>query len=82
MIEKLGAEEAVARFTTLCTPHKGSPIARGFLKPPKWMLHFLAFWMDFWYRLFGDKHPDSYKVCQELASSNPVEEETFKLNKA
>ena len=79
MIEKLGMGEYVASFTTLCTPHKGSPIARGMLKLPRWVLHIIAFFINLWYRILGDKHPDALKVCEELASSNPVEEETFKL---
>ena len=66
MIESLGMEERVASLTTLCTPHLGSPIASLILRYPKWILKFIAFWIDFWYRIFGDKHPNSYEVCKEL----------------
>ena len=76
MIQNLNMEDHVASFTTLCTPHKGSPMASWFLKWPRWMLKFLAFWIDFWYRLFGDKHPNSLKVCEQLALVDSIEKES------
>lgn len=66
LIKELGMEDNVASLTTLCTPHKGSPVASKIMKVPKFMLKFVAFWVDLWYRICGDKHPDSYSVCQEL----------------
>ena len=80
MIQNLGMEDAVASFTTLCTPHKGSPIATNILRAPKWILKILAFFIDFWYRIFGDKHPDSLTVCKQLAQSKDIEEETFTVS--
>ncbi|MBQ2471525.1 MAG: hypothetical protein II508_02910, partial [Acholeplasmatales bacterium] len=77
MIEKLGMEDYVQSLTTLCTPHKGSPVASSILKLPKWMLKFIAFWINFWYRIFGDKKPDSLTVCKELALVDDIERETF-----
>ncbi len=67
MIKELEMENKVASLTTLCTPHKGSPIATNLLRLPRWMLKLISFWVDLWYRLFGDKHPNSLKVCRELA---------------
>ena len=81
MIENLDMEDKVASLTTLCTPHAGSPIATNILRLPKWMLKFIAFWINFWYRIFGDKKPDSLTVCKQLAESEEIEKETFKLNK-
>ena len=81
MIEKLGMEDYVQSLTTLCTPHKGSPVASSILKLPKWMLKFIAFWINFWYRIFGDKKPDSLTVCKELALVDDIEKETFKISK-
>ena len=63
MISNLDMEEHVASLTTLCTPHKGSPIATNILKFPKPLLKFVAFWINFWYRIFGDKHPDAYQAA-------------------
>lgn len=81
MIERLGMEDYVQSFTTLCTPHKGSPIASSILKLSKWILKFIAFWINFWYRIFGDKKPDSLTVCRELALTDDIENETFKISK-
>ncbi len=80
MIRNLGMEEHVASLTTLCTPHKGSPIASNILKLPRFILKFLAFWINFWYRIFGDRHPDSLAVCEELQRVNLIEIETLNFS--
>ncbi len=76
MIRELGMEDRVASLTTLCTPHKGSPIATNLLRFPRWMLAIINFWLNLWYRLFGDKQPNAMEVCRELATANQTEEET------
>ena len=81
MIQELGMEDYVASLTTLCTPHKGSPIATGILKFPRWMLKFVAFWINLWYRIFGDKHPNTLKVCEQLAKIDSIEMDTLNFNK-
>lgn len=80
MIKNLNMEEHVASFTTLCTPHKGSPVASGILKFPRWMLKIVAFWINLFYRIFGDRHPDSLKVCEELAKIDSIEQETLEIS--
>ena len=80
MIKKLNMEDKVASLTTLCTPHKGSPVASNILRAPNWILSFVAFWLNFWYRIFGDKHPDALGVCKELIESKEIEEETFNVS--
>lgn len=66
MIKRLGMENKVASLTTLCTPHKGSPIASFIMRAPKPILKFVAFWVNLVYRIFGDSRPDALKVCDEL----------------
>lgn len=66
MINTLGMEDKVASLTTLCTPHYGSPIASSLLRLPEFLVKFLAFWINFWYRIFGDKRPDALEVCKQL----------------
>ena len=80
MITNLGMEDKVASLTTLCTPHKGSPIASNILRLPNWMLKLIAFWLNFWYRIFGDKHPDSLTVCKQLAKKKDIEIETLNIS--
>ncbi len=75
MIRELGMEDRVATLTTLCTPHKGSPIATNILRLPRPLLAFIAFWINLWYRIFGDKHPDALAVCRQLALCDEPEAE-------
>ncbi len=65
----LGLKEHVASLTTLCTPHRGSGIATWLYSRPRRLMKFIAFWIDLWYRICRDRHPDSYAVCQQLCST-------------
>lgn len=73
MIQSLGMEDKVASLTTLCTPHLGSPIASYILRYPKWLLKFIAFWINLWYRIFGDKHPNCMEVCKQLCQRDEAD---------
>lgn len=75
MIKELDMEDSVASLTTLCTPHKGSPIASKLLKLPKWLIKFISFWLNFWYKIFGDVKPDAYEVCKQLQRIETIENE-------
>ncbi|MCI8435502.1 MAG: hypothetical protein HFK10_06090 [Clostridia bacterium] len=66
MIEHLDMADAVASLTTLCTPHRGSPIASFILRYPSWILQCIAFWINLWYRIFGDRYPNAISVCHQL----------------
>lgn len=77
LISALGMEDKIASLTTLCTPHFGSPVASRIMKYPKCILKTVAFWVNFWYRIFGDKHPDAYNVCKELQLHNDVDPYPF-----
>lgn len=76
MIEHLGMAEKVASLTTLCTPHQGSPVANFVLKFPRFAVKYVAFWVNSFFRVFGDKHPDSFTACEELQRTEKIEEET------
>lgn len=80
MIKNLGMENNVASLTTLCTPHKGSPIASKLLKLPKWLIKVIAFWINFWYKLFGDKNPNAYQACLDLKRINSINEEIINFS--
>lgn len=73
MIQELGMADSVASLTTLSTPHKGSRVASKLYDLPRWLKKFIAFWINLWYRIFGDKHPDALTVCRQLRLS-PNEE--------
>ncbi|MBO4366640.1 MAG: hypothetical protein J5843_03175 [Clostridia bacterium] len=67
LIESLGGSHLVASLTTLCTPHRGSPIASGFLDLPRWMVRFFCWNMNVLYKIAGDRHPDALAACRQIA---------------
>ena len=77
MIRELGMASSVASLTTLATPHKGSRMATWIYNLPRWIPRFLAFWINLWYRILGDKHPDSLTVCRQLQMTTDDELETL-----
>lgn len=66
MIERLGMGRYVASLTFLCTPHYGSEIASRLYSLPHPLRGGIAFWINLWYRLSGDKNPDVLTVCRQL----------------
>ena len=69
MIDRLGMSEKIASVTFLSTPHRGSSVADVIYKLPRIIRGPIAFFINFWYRIFGDKHPDSLAVCRQLRAS-------------
>ena len=74
MLTQLDGVDLVASFTTLCTPHKGSVIATHVWKLPLWIKKYLAFFINGFYKLVGDKNPDSLRVCEQLKSTEEAAE--------
>ena len=68
MINSLNMGEHVASVTFLCTPHKGSVIADKIFALPRIVKGTLAFWLNFWYQIFGDENPNALKVCEQLCT--------------
>lgn len=77
MLRSLGMEDKVASLTTLCTPHRGSPIASYILSYPKSLIKFIGFWINLWYKIFGDKRPDCIEVCKQLQARDDGEAPCF-----
>lgn len=69
MIRKLGMEENVASLTTISTPHYGSKTMDFFCRTQKLLLKFAAVFINFIYRLQGDKNPDFYNTCQQFTTA-------------
>lgn len=76
MLAKLDMACHVASLTTLCTPHKGSPIASLVMRMPEMALKYAAFWVNLVYRLLGDQSPDSFRACQQLKRVDEATDET------
>ena len=70
MITELDMADRVASLTTLCTPHKGSAIASHIWNLPMWIKKGLSFFINGFYRLIGDKNPDSMKACEQLTKTD------------
>lgn len=81
MLAELDMDEKVASFTTLCTPHHGSVIATHIWRLPLCIKKCLAFFINTFYRLVGDKNPNSLKVCEQLTDHERTEETPEYLNK-
>ncbi len=68
MIEELGMGEKVASLTTLCTPHRGSQMATQITRLPSFILNFLGFCFNVFYKLLRDENPDVITACRQLES--------------
>ncbi len=61
-ISALGMGDKVASLTTISTPHHGSKTLDRLLKFPQGLIKLGCFFVDCWFRLLGDKNPNTYKV--------------------
>ena len=77
MIKNYGMAEKIATFTTLSTPHRGSPIASYIWRLPMWIKRIIAFFINTFYRILGDKHPNAIKACDQLRTSTNADAELF-----
>ena len=74
MISHLDMSDKVASLTTLCTPHKGSPVATKIWGLPMWFKKYLSFFINGFYKIIGDKNPDALTVCEELKSTENLQD--------
>jgi len=61
-LSTLGAGDKVASLTTISTPHHGSKTMDLLMKLPDCIIRFVALCTDCWFRLLGDKAPNTYKA--------------------
>lgn len=59
----------VASVTLIATPNRGSKTMDLLHRLPKWVLRLTAFFVNGWYRLIGDRHPDFFSTCFQLTTS-------------
>ena len=79
LISSLGMEEKIASLTTISTPHHGSKTVDIFYNAPKALYKFIAYIVNIWFRILGDKNPDFYTTsrqfstyfCEEFNKNNP-----------
>ncbi len=68
-ISTLGAGDKVASLTTISTPHHGSKTVDLLMKFPDPLIRFAGFCTDCWFRVIGDKKPNSYKVFHSFTTA-------------
>lgn len=72
-ISTLGMGDKVASLTTLASPHHGSKTVDLLMRFPKFCVKFVAVCADLWFRLLGDRHPDSYVVFQSFTTASAAD---------
>ena len=78
MISHLDMSDKVASLTTLCTPHKGSPVATKIWGLPMWFKKYLSFFINGFYKIIGDKNPDAMTACEQLKTTeNSADNDSF-----
>lgn len=65
----LGVGSKVASLTTISTPHHGSKTMDLLMKFPEPFIRFVGFCTDCWFRMLGDKKPNSYKVFHAFTTA-------------
>lgn len=74
LISSLKMEDEIASLTTICTPHHGSKTIQ---IVPKFILRIVGFFTDIAMRIFGDKHPSTYRSFLSFR-----EDEAVRFNQA
>ena len=72
-ISTLHVGSKVASLTTINTPHNGSKTVDKLMKCPQPLVKLVGFGADCWFRVLGDKHPDSYKSFQSFTTKAAAE---------
>lgn len=73
LISKLNMDKHIASLTTLSTPHHGSKLSSKLMSMPRWCAKFLAFWINLFYKICKDKHPDILKLGYQLTDTQMKE---------
>lgn len=58
----LKIENYIASVTTINTPHNGSKTIDKIMKLPKFLIKFFSKITDLWFRICGDKNPNTYQA--------------------
>ncbi len=73
MISKLNMGDSVASLTTLSTPHYGSAMSRKIMRMPSFFAKIICFFVNAFYKIFGDKNPDLYEVARQLCDTEMID---------
>jgi triacylglycerol lipase len=73
LISSLGYSNRVASLTTISTPHKGSKSLNIIHYAPRWVITIVAFFVNMYFRILGDKNPKFGVACKELSEISSTE---------
>jgi triacylglycerol lipase len=73
LISSLKLSSVIASLTTISTPHKGVKAMNIALKINKGVYKFASFFINLWFRIFGDKNPDFFKSSRQLSEQECAE---------
>jgi triacylglycerol lipase len=76
LISSLNLYNSIASLTTISTPHKGVKAMNITLYIPDFLYKFVAFFINMWNKIIGDKEPNFYKSSRQLS-----EKECSEFNK-
>jgi triacylglycerol lipase len=68
VISALGMDTAVASLTTMSTPHRGVRVMDLTLRLPAGLYRFVAFFVNQWSKLLGDREPDFFTSSRQLSA--------------
>lgn len=69
-ISALGMDRYIASLSTISTPHNGSYTMDKIMKLPRFTVRFIAACSNLSLRIFGDRHPDAYRVFESFTTSH------------
>ena len=72
-ISKLGMADKVASLVTVSTPHHGSRTVDMLMRAPDLLVRIAAFCTDCWFRILGDKNPNTYSVFHSFTTKGAAE---------
>jgi triacylglycerol lipase len=68
MIRELDMSARVASLTTISTPHHGSKVIDIVYGLPKFLYRIVSFFVNFIFKVLGDRNPDFYNGSRQLSS--------------
>lgn len=68
-ISALNMSEKVASLTTISSPHHGSKTVDKLLKCPRFLVRLGCFCTDCWFRILGDKEPNTYRTIHSFTTT-------------
>ena len=69
MVSSLGMAPKVASVSLVSVPNHGSRTMDALARLPRWAFRLAGFFVNLWYRLLGDKHPDFCAVCTQFTTA-------------